>query len=305
LWIDAHLRGTRADNIIGAAIGRIDQRLALAPNDMVSTIIRVDQDALFAYFNNNPNLDLLVNLTLVMNPTRIAQSAPGQPDTARPGLCGYSVQSTDLIAREPVPVGTDDQAAQLLKNVDPAVGGDKIRLMQILYVYIARLRDSQYAKAPELIKTFFAKLRRAQTDGNPAVESWQKFLIATLVTSADDRFNAINAMSQDSYWQTRLLALEAARELLGAKGHVIASQLSSDTDPIVSSYAVALAQSIPAATQPSDATQTPAAPPNDATQTPELAPGSAPAAASPSDSPSDSPAQPAVSPDSSLGNPKE
>ncbi len=38
LWIDAHLRGTRADSVIGAAIGRLDQRLALAPNDVVSTV---------------------------------------------------------------------------------------------------------------------------------------------------------------------------------------------------------------------------------------------------------------------------
>jgi tetratricopeptide (TPR) repeat protein len=296
LWIDAHMRGTLANNIIGAAIGRLDQRLALAPNDIVSTVFRVDQDALFPYFNNNPNLDLLVNLTLVVNPTHIAQSAPGQPDTASPGTCGYSVQSTDLIAREPVPIGTDDQATQLVMSVDPAVGGDKIRLMQILYVYVARLHDSQYPKAPELIKTFLAKLRRAQSDGNPAVLSWQKFLIATLAPGDDDRFNAINAMSKDSYWQTRLLALEGARELLGAKGLTIANQLSTDTDPIVRSYAVALSQSLQ---------QTAATQPSDTAQTPESAPASTPAVAPPSDFTPDSPAQPAVSPESSIGNPKE
>jgi tetratricopeptide (TPR) repeat protein len=296
LWIDAHLRGTREDTVIGAAIGRLDQRLALAPNDMVSTVLRVDQDALFPYFNNNPNLDLLVNLTLIVNPSHIAQKGPGQPITAIPGVCGYSVQSTDLIAREPVPIGTEDQQNQLLNSVDPAVGGDKIRLMQILFVYVARLRDSQAAKAPDLARTLLAKLRRAQTNGQPVVVSWQKFLLASLSPTADDRFNAFSAMSQDSYWQARLLALEGARELLGPQGRTIANQLSADTDPIVRSYAIALSQSLQ---------QTAATQPSDTTQTPESTPNSAPAVAAPTDAPAQ-PSEPAQSsPESSIGTPKE
>ncbi len=257
-------------------------------------LLRVDQDALFPYFNNNPNLDLLVNLTLIINPTHIAQRNPGQPVTASPGVCGYSVQSTDLIAREPVPIGTEEQLNQLLTNVDPAVGGEKIRLMQILFVYIARLHDSTASQAPVLAQRLLAKLRRAETNGSPAVLSWQKFLLATLAPTADDRFNAVTAMSKDSYWQTRLLALEDARELLGPKGLTIANQLSKDTDPIVRSYAVALSQSLQ---------QTAATQPSDTTQTPPSAPESAPAIAAPSDSSPPLTASP--SPDSSVGNAKE
>ena len=259
LWFDAHLRGMLANGITGAAIGRLDQRLVLAPGDIVSTVVRMDQDSLFVYFNENPNLDLLVNLTLVLNPTHIEQRGPGQPGTASPGICGYSVQATDLIAREPVPIETDDQRLQLLMSLDVADGGEKIRLMQILYVYTEILRGNQSPDAQGAAKAFIAKLRRIQTNGSASVLAWQKLLIAMLA-SGGDQVNAINAMSNDSYWQTRLLALEGARQLLGTKAVAVASQLSSDQDPAVRQYAIALSQSLqqPAATQPSETAQSPA-----------------------------------------------
>ncbi len=92
--------------------------------------------------------------------------------------------------------------------------------------------------------------------------AWQKLLIAMLA-SGDDQVNAINAMSNDSYWQTRLLALEGARQLLGTKALAVASQLSSDQDPAVRQYAIALSQSLQqtAATQPSETAQSPASTP--------------------------------------------
>jgi hypothetical protein len=56
------------------------------------------------------------------------------------------------------------------------------------------------------------------------------------------------------------LALEGARQLLGTKAVAVASQLSSDQDPAVRQYAIALSQSLqqPAATQPSETAQSPA-----------------------------------------------
>ncbi|MGD0461514.1 MAG: hypothetical protein ABSB74_03395 [Tepidisphaeraceae bacterium] len=258
LWFDAHMRGMQATGITGAAIGRLDQRLVLAPNDIVSTVVRIDQDSLFSSFNDNPNLDLLVNLTLVLNPTHIEQRGPGQPGTASPGICGYSVQSTDLIARAPVPIETDDQRLQLLLSIDAADGGEKIRLMQILYVYVGILRSSQSPQALPVAKGFIAKLRRVETNGSASVLAWQRLLIAMLA-SGDDQVNALSAMAADSYWQTRLLALEGARQLMGTKAIGLADQLSSDKDPAVRAYAVALSQSLQqtAATQPSDAAQGP------------------------------------------------
>jgi hypothetical protein len=281
--------------IMGAAIGRLDQRLVLAPNDVVSTVLRIDQDALYGYFNDNPNLDLLVNLTLVLNPTHVIQKGPDQPGTASPGICGYAVQATDLIAREPVPIETDDQRLQLLMSIDAADGGEKIRLMQILYVYVGILRNSQSAQAAPVAKGFIAKLRRAQTNGSAPVLAWQKLLIAMLATG-DDQVSAINGMTTDSYWQTRLLALEGARQLLGAKALPVANLLSADKDATVREYASALSESLKEmpATQPSNTAQMPVLP---AVATPDST-NSTPAATP--DSTSGSP-----TPDSSLGNAKE
>jgi tetratricopeptide (TPR) repeat protein len=292
LWFDAHLRGMLTSGITGAAIGRLDQRLVLAPNDIVSTVLRIDQDALYGYFNDNPNLDLLVNLTLVLNPTHVVKKSPEQPGTASPGVCGYSVQSTDLIAREPVPIETDDQRMQLLMSVDAADGGEKIRLMQILYVYVGILRNSQSTQAAPVAQAFVAKLRRAQTNGSAPVLAWQKLLIAMLASS-NDQVNAIKAMANDSNWQTRLLALEGARQLLGVKAIPIANLLSSDKDPIIRDYAVALSQSVhdEPATMPSDTAGMPVLP---TTATPDSTPAATP------DSNSGS-----ASPDSTIGNAKE
>ncbi len=307
LWFDAHLRGMLTTGITGAAIGRLDQRLVLAPNDTVSTVVRIDQDALYPYFNDNPNLDLLVNLTLVMNPTHVVQKGPDQAGVASPGLCGYAVQSTDLIAREPVPIETEDQRLQLLMRLDPAEGGEKIRLMQTIYVYVGILRNSQNAQAAPVAKGFIAKIRRAQTNGSDSVLAWQKLLIAMLDTG-QDQVNAIDAMSTDSIWETRLLSLEAARQFLGAKASTVAQQLSTDKDPVVREYAVALSQSLQqmaatAATQPSDAAQAPTPIPG---PTPDLAPITTPDStpnatpdASPGSTPDSTPADP------SAGNVKE
>ena len=192
LWFDAFLRGMLTKGITGAAIGRLDQRLVLAPGDVVSTVVRIDQDALYPYFNNNPNLDLIVNLTLVTNPTQVKKNQASQSGQATPGVCGYAVQASDLIARSPFPIETEDQRFRLLTSLDQADGGEKIRLMQVVAVYIGILRVNQNPAAAPIATSFLAKLHRVQTGGLASVQAWQKLMLATLATG-DDKAAAINA----------------------------------------------------------------------------------------------------------------
>jgi tetratricopeptide (TPR) repeat protein len=252
LWFDAFLRGISNKAIPGAAIGRLDQRLVLGPGDMVSTIVRVDQDALYPYFYNSPSVDLLAKLALVTNPTQLQKgSDPNQPGQATPGLGGYVVRASDLIAREPVPIETDAQRNQLFTAMAQGDGGDKIRLMQVLSVYIGILRADKDPGALAVVKDFMARLRKVEPSESPSVQAWHRMLLAQL--SGDDELGALTAMAGNSSWQMRLLALEAARQSLGTKAIPLAQQLGGDQNPIVREYAVALAQSLQAAaTQPSE-----------------------------------------------------
>ncbi|HEX4056272.1 MAG TPA: hypothetical protein VHX86_18580 [Tepidisphaeraceae bacterium] len=261
LWFDAFMRGMMNKSVPGAAIGRLDQRLVLAPGDLVSTVVRIDQDALYPYFNNNPNLDLMVQLNLVMNPKQVQKGAgANQPGQATPGVGGYVVPASDLIAREPLPIETEAQRAQLFAGLDQGDGGDKIRLMQVMSVYIRILHADQDPAAASAMKAFVSKLRRVEPNESVCVQSWHRMLLALL--AGDDELNALGTMAKDPNWQMRLLALEAARQSLGTKAIPLADQLSSDDSPIVREYAVALSQSLQqvAATQPSDSAATPISP---------------------------------------------
>jgi hypothetical protein len=125
--------------------------------------------------------------------------------------------------------------------------------MQVVAVYIGILRVNQNAAAAPIATSFLAKLHRVQTGGLASVQAWQKLMLATLATG-DDKAAAISAMAADGNWQSRLLALEAARESMGPAAASLADELSSDKDPDIREYAIALSQSLrAAATQPSDA----------------------------------------------------
>jgi len=272
LWFDAHLRGLLNQSIPGAAIGRLDQRLVLAPGDSVSTIMRVDQDAMRGMFDENPNIDIIANLMMIINPTLGAPAAKGQPVPTVPGMCGYAQPAAQLIDREPTPIDTPDQRLAVYLGLSSDSGGEKIRSMSVIASYINLLVTRKVPGADSIIAELTGKLHRVDNGGKQAVLSYQKFLIASVATG-DDKLNAINSMASDDHWESRLLALQIANQM-GQKGIPIATQLSTAKDPIVHDYAIALLQSLQAAAQsgapatpspapeaPAPAQDTPATPP--------------------------------------------
>jgi predicted Zn-dependent protease len=267
LWFDARLRGIMNQGVSGVAVGRLDQRLVLAPGDMVSTVVRVDQDSLQRLFTDNPKIDLAVNLMLIMNPIPMKPDPkqPNQPIQAEPGICGYVQPASQLVAREPTPIDSPQQRLALYEGLTSDDGGEKIRSMGAIAAYIVGLRDQKDPAVQSIVTELLDKLHRVDNAGKECVLAWQNYLLA-LVANGDDQVTAVNAMATDRNWQTRLLALELA-EHLGDEGISIADQLTSDKDPDVRSYAEALSQSLQAATtQPSD--QTPSAPSPQTSQIP-------------------------------------
>jgi hypothetical protein len=263
LWFDAHMRGAMKQGVAGVAVGRLDQRLVLPPGDSVSTVVRVDQDALHQLFVENPKIDLSVNLLLVTNPTvpppeAQQQQKNGQASSvmAVPGICGYAQPSSQLISREPTPIETPQQRLALYQGLASDDGGEKMRAMSVIAAYVQLLKGTNDPGVQSVITELLGKLHRVDNAGKESVLSFQKYLLASIATGADQT-DAIDAMAKDDHWQTCLLALQLANQL-GDKGIPIADQLTSSKDPIVRDYAAALSQSLQAAaTQPSNPTPAP------------------------------------------------
>jgi tetratricopeptide (TPR) repeat protein len=252
LWFDAHLRGVMNQGLAGVAVGRLDQRLVLAPGSSVSTIVRVDQDALHQLFTSDPRVDLAINLLLVTNPTvPEKQNAQSQAAGAEPGICGYAQPSTDLISREPTPIETPQQRLALYQGLTSDDGGEKIRTMDVIAAYLKMLQGNNDPNAQAIVAELLGKLHRVDNAGKDNVLSFQKYLLAS-GAAAPDQADAVNDMANDPHWQTQLLALQLANQL-GDKGIPIADQLTGSKDPIVRDYAAAVSESLRAApTQPSN-----------------------------------------------------
>jgi tetratricopeptide (TPR) repeat protein len=265
LWFDAHMRGMVNQTIPGAAVGRLDQKLVLAPGDTVMTTLRIDQDSLRDLVQNNPNLELIANLVLILNPTLSAPGPNGQPPQTMPGACGYAQDATQLIDREPTPIDTPDQRLAVYQGLNSDDGGEKIRSMSVIAAYLHFLKAHNVQNADAVVAELSGKLHRVDNGGKECVLAFQKYLLAG-IASGDDQTNILSAMANDEHWQTRMLALQIAHQL-GQKGRAIADQLSNSKDPIVRDYAIALSQSLAAAsTQPSDAAASPQ--PGDSTAPP-------------------------------------
>jgi tetratricopeptide (TPR) repeat protein len=262
LWFDARLRGMMDQGIAGIAVGRLDQKLVLGPGESVSTVVRVDQDALQRLFAGDPRIDLAVSLNLIINPTMAAPKEQNQPPQAQPGICGYSQSSSQLIGREPTPIENLQQRLALYQGLTSDDGGEKIRTMTVISAYIAGLRDNNGNGVQDIVKELVGKLHRVDNAGKDSVLSFQKYLLA-VTAQPSDQIDAVKAMANAEHWQTRLLALVLANQL-GNDGISIADRLASSKDAIVRDYATALSQSLQAAaTQPSS----PASPPAPAPET--------------------------------------
>ena len=77
LWFDAI--PLNHSPISGAAFDLLGQRLVLPEAQNVLVIVRVDQDALYPLFHENPQSTEIVDINVVTNPV---ETASGQPQTA-------------------------------------------------------------------------------------------------------------------------------------------------------------------------------------------------------------------------------
>jgi tetratricopeptide (TPR) repeat protein len=255
LWFDAYLRGIESQSFPGAVFDQIDGRLVLPSGQSVTELVRVDDEEMNPVFSQNPNLSLTVNFGIVTNPRAVAAKGPNTPELGQPGPCGYSVQLSRMVLRTSSPIYTESARNDLLSTLQLGDGGTKIRTLDVLQAYARLLQKHTEAGAADMLDKFMSRIKDACDDREPSVSAWAKFIVANL-SSADDQNAWLLKMSQDDAWQTRLLCLVACGSV-GTNGQDIAQSLSKDKEPIVATYAKALADRL----STEAAQQAPAAPP--------------------------------------------
>jgi tetratricopeptide (TPR) repeat protein len=293
IWFDAFLRGMVERSVTGCAIGRIDQRLVLQPGKQVSTIVRMDQDALEPVLNAYNSINLGLNFTMVLNPVQLKPTSPDQLPEARSGLCGYSTQLSNLIERTPTPIETEDERKALLAQLNAEDGDLALRVIKVLALYAAQLRGN--AQTQSVSDDFISHIRKVKNP-SPSVTAWQKYILEQL-DDPDSQVADIKEMasvSDPKRWQSRLLALLAASVLKPGEADDITEQLASDSDPIISEFATGLqeAQKI-STTQPAANISAMPTLKSDNSATPQVAPDAAPGGGSSSTPPAgDTPTAP-------------
>jgi tetratricopeptide (TPR) repeat protein len=254
LWFDAYLRGLDMRSFAGAAFDRIDQRLVLPVGQTVTKIVRVDDGALYGIFNENPGISLTVNFGIVTNPMAVQASGGMGTSLGRPGPGGYGAQLNRMVLRDPVPFGSDSAREDMLNALLVGDGGTKIRMLDILSSYLAEMPSGASPDTLAIGQKFASHIHQACDDKTPAVAAWAKFVLAN-ISAADDRATILAQMETDPNWQSRFTAL-VFRSLAKDQTAIPVHDLTKDKNPLVRSFAAALASRVSAT-----ADSTPANPP--------------------------------------------
>jgi hypothetical protein len=254
LWFDAFLRGMIQQKIPGAAFDQIGQRLVLKAGQSISTVTRVDTDDLYNAFNQQPNLDITLNMIVVTNPLQVSTGV------AKPGPAGLEADLLQMLQRQPTPITGAESLNKLAARLQNGDGGERIRALDAMGVYVSLLepKASAVPQVKTIVDFFSALIKRSATDPKPAVAAWAQYVGAL---ASPDPVASLGQMAQDqASWQTRLLALHGA-PILREKALDLANSLANDKDPMVGAYAKAISQHLAtAATQPAAAPASPVAP---------------------------------------------
>jgi hypothetical protein len=259
-WFDAYFRGALDQGVTGAAVERLDQRFLLLPGQTTSTVVRVDQDALYSVFTGAPSLDLTMNMMIATNPVEVQQN--GENRSARSGPCGYRAQLTRLVERLPMPISTPDERAKFADRMSQGDGGVSIRTLAAMAAYVPVLQNNSTPDNDAAVNDFLQRIHKASLTDVPAVRAWAKSMVF-FTSSEDSRDAIVTEMLHDADWRTRLLAGMVAP--VGRRQEVF-SAMAGDSDAIVREFGRAGVKGLAAAaaTQPSNtdsgAATAPAAP---------------------------------------------
>lgn len=303
LIFDAQIRTESPLIFPGVAISNIMGRLVLRPGDRVSQVVRIDQGRLSDALRRSPAMTLRVVADVITNPRpengRFPAGAAGYPSNFETGF----TRSAELLRNE-------KERRRFIANLERGAPAIKILSIEALAAYVREDYRADSTPAEKLqAQQYMDIIEKERSDPAPGVKIWANFDAALLYNDINGQ-KVIDEMIASNSWESRLMALVAARYLPAHTQNQIAEQIvATDKDAVVRTYAKAV-QELTAHAEP--ASPPPAAPdassirtqPSRAKPGPEATGGATePGAAQPATGPSSAgPALPATRPAPALPN---
>ena len=156
LWFDLQIRGLVQQGLLGVTFERIQQRVVLKPQEILTQIVRVDQGQLSGLLQSNPSVAIPLYFSMFTNPITIQTGIS-------PGPGGQRVQFGKPVMRVASPLNSEQAVDELIAKVAAGGPDGKMLTLELLSAY-ARVFTAQpdekvKAKGLDMVAT----LRRAST----------------------------------------------------------------------------------------------------------------------------------------------
>jgi len=248
LLFDASSRGLVEKSMPGVVFDIFWRRLVLKRGESVSEIIRMDHGLVEQLLGERPEVPIDLMFTVTTNPVQTAKSYGLGP-------AGYQTQFGGLLERSATPISTDDERKVLFKHITDGPAPQRLSATETAVAFALGLRMNAQGDNADTQLTIGKEMsdhaRQALADADPYVRTYAEYLFA--ITSPPEQLSLVQRLTTSDNWYSRMMGLVAAQRLPDG-GQRAASALSSDADPIVKAYALAMmdynTQVAAAATQP-------------------------------------------------------
>lgn len=247
VWFDVVLRGIQQGGYLGVAFDRLTRHVVLKPRQSIVQDVRVDQGQLPAALQQSAAVAIPLFFSLFDNPLTL-------PTGIAPGPGGQRQQFMRPVNRSGVPFN-EQSIVLAINEVQNGLPEAKLRAIELLFWFGMKLSQQQDPALKNRAGEILALLRRTGNDPNPRVRAWTNYLLARVV-EPDSRRKIVEAMLEDSAWESRLLAgwIIAGTPDVAEWKRVAGPLAQNDPDPLVKEFCAALVAFAdnPAATQPAD-----------------------------------------------------
>jgi tetratricopeptide (TPR) repeat protein len=237
LWIGAKVTGIAAQEFPTVAYDQLTGAIVLRGHGSVSQVTRIDQGELGELIRQRANGTMLVAATVTTNPVRVgagAISGPGGEDA----LFGRP------FVRLPNELQSASSQRQLSDDFSTGSPLDRMQDLDLLGAFVLGLDKETDPSVRALADSYLHYIDRARRDATPEVAAWASYLSATL-PGMPAHADTIAEMLRSPAWQTRLLAIAAARnQPVDAQQRVCGPVAQSDPDPLPKALATAMLQAL-------------------------------------------------------------
>ena len=228
LWFNANVRGVATQRFDAIAYDRLAAPLVLAPQEMFSQVIRLDQGALQQLLDANFSQTIEIIGDVISNPV----AAGNGQVMSGPG--GYHITFAHPFSRNAAPLN-GPAAQRALTTLTSGTPEDKFAAIDLLGVYLRYIAANPApgnANQSQTVGVFEDALHKATSDAVPAVAAWAALTAVRATPSASTEQQIVD-LTQSGDWRHRQISLLAANALSADAQMRIATSLSADPEPSV------------------------------------------------------------------------